>query len=58
MMGKPATKGVFKIKVGMGGLSPKYSDTIEFEYQELFEMEVDAELYVRDLKKLMLDILE
>lgn len=32
MMGKPSTKGIFKIKVGMGGLSPKYSDTIEFEY--------------------------
>lgn len=51
MMGKPSTKGIYKIKFGMGGLSQKYSDTIEFEYQDLFEMEINSEWYVKELKE-------
>ncbi|CAK62005.1 unnamed protein product (macronuclear) [Paramecium tetraurelia] len=51
MMGKPSTKGVYKIKVGMGGISQKYSDTIDFEYQDLFEMEINSEWYVKELKE-------
>lgn len=50
MMGKPSLKGIYKIKVGMGGISPKYSDTIDFEYGEFFEMEVNAEWYIKELK--------
>lgn len=51
MMGKPSTKGIYKVKIGMGGLSPKYSDTIEFEYQDLFDMEINSEWYVKELKE-------
>ncbi|CAK65339.1 unnamed protein product (macronuclear) [Paramecium tetraurelia] len=58
MMGKPSTKGTYKIKFGIGGLSPKYSDTIEFEYQDLFEMEINSEWYVRELKEKLCQRLE
>ncbi|CAD8102865.1 unnamed protein product [Paramecium primaurelia] len=58
MMGKPSTKGIYKIKVGMGGLSPKYSDTIEFEYQDLFDMEINSEWYVKELKEKLCQKLE
>ncbi|CAD8079535.1 unnamed protein product [Paramecium primaurelia] len=58
MMGKPSSKGIYKIKVGMGGLSPKYSDTIEFEYQDLFEMEINSEWYVKELKEKLCQKLE
>lgn len=58
MMGKPSLKGIYKIKVGLGGISPLYSDTIEFEYEDCFEMEINADWLFREVKEKMCALVE